>query len=410
MRRVTRGLLLLFVFTVPWDVVTLPGVGTVSRIVATLALAAAVLTAATEQRFRKPNVVLGLAIAFTLVSALSLLWTVSYDATVQRVATYAQLAGSVWLVNEFARTREQQQSLLGAFCLGAFVPMADLLNNFRNNVQISMAGRFSAHGINANELGLTLVIGIPFAWYLIIHRRGIVRVMALIYFVVAPFAILLTGTRAAFLSGLVALTIVPLTLPRRSWRSYVLAAVLLVASIATTAIVVPESSWARVASIPGEILDGGAMTGRRNIWSAGVQILPTHPLLGVGAGAFGAAVEPLLNKPEAPHNLALGLLVEQGIVGVLVFAGLLAACARTIFGLPSSEQTLWWVVMLAWLVGSMSVNFEYSKVTWLLFGLLAAQRAVTRGGHHVSLAASTRVATAASATHLVRTPRRAQYQ
>jgi hypothetical protein len=73
--------------------------------------------------------------------------------------------------------------------------------------------------------------------------------------------------------------------------------------------------------------------------------------------------------------MALGVLVEQGIVGFLIYAALLGACAAAIVRMPSVEKKLWSALMLSWLVGVMSLNWEYRKVTWLLFGLVAAQSA-----------------------------------
>jgi O-antigen ligase len=117
------------------------------------------------------------------------------------------------------------------------------------------------------------------------------------------------------------------------------------------------------------------MAGRTLIWKAGLQAFPEHPILGAGAGAYEAAVEPYLRfkKRIFSHNVALALLVEEGVVGALVFAVIVGACARTIYHLPPPHRALWTVLILAWLVGSMSGNWEHAKVTWVLFGLIAAQ-------------------------------------
>ena len=126
------------------------------------------------------------------------------------------------------------------------------------------------------------------------------------------------------------------------------------------------------------------MSGRASIWQAGVTVFPDRPLLGVGTGAYGAAVEPLLNKRHLPHNLVLGLLVEQGVVGFLIYFGLLGACAVAIARMPPPQRKLWAALMLSWLVGVMSLNWEYRKVTWLLFGLVAAQSVGSRLRHRSS--------------------------
>jgi O-antigen ligase len=208
--------------------------------------------------------------------------------------------------------------------------------------------------------------------------------MALVYFAVAPVATLLTGTRGAILAGVVALSIVPLTLPRRSLRFFVLMTALLIVVGGTAAVVVPERTWARVSTIRGELLEGGSMTGRAAIWEAGLTVFPNRPLLGAGAGAYGEAVEALANWRHAPHNMPLGVLVEQGIVGFSIYATLLGACAVAILRMPLPERNLWGALMLSWLVGVMSLNWEYRKVTWLLFGLVAAQGASDSARRRVS--------------------------
>jgi len=376
MRKLTGFLLWLYVFTVPWDIIAIPGIGTTTRFAGMAAIGAAVLTTALEGRFRKPDAIFGLATAFTVLSALSLLWTVSYPATVDAVRQYAQLLGSVWVVREVARTREQQKWLLVAFCLGAFVPMGSLLNHYWTGVQLDTdTVRYTATGFNADGVALLLVIGMPMAWHLVLTSAGAVRAIALIYFALAPTAILLTSARGAFLAGVVALSIVPLTLPRPSFRSFIAVTGSLLLIVAILASIVPKSSWDRIATIPAE-LSGGSLTTRRDIWRAGLYFFPARPLLGSGSGSFGEVAQ---SSPEyhprsdmIAHNLPIGMLVEQGIVGVALFATLVAASALIICGMPSSDRKLWAVIMTCWLVGMLSLSLERWKVTWLLFGLLAA--------------------------------------
>ena len=377
MRSVTRTLLWLFVFSVPWGLDAFPGVGTVTRILGIAALGAGALTKVTEGRVRRPSLIFLFALTFTFASALSLFWTISFDDTLVRVLTYVQLLALVWIVWEFARSGDEQQSLFTAFCFGTFIPIVSLLRNFGSDIRIHADDlRYSASGINANYLALTLVIGFPIAWHLFMRRRAAVRVVAAIYCVVAPVAIVLTGGRGAFIAGLVALSIVPLTLRRQSSRVWLSVMAMTVVGAIAMAVILPSSSWARIMTITEE-LQSGTMSGRTLIWDAGWKVFWERPILGAGAGAFPVAVEPVLNRPRAAHNVALALLVEQGVVGLFLFASLLLACAWTIAGLASPERKLWTVLILSWLVGVMSIDWHYDKMTWLLFGLLAAQSAAT---------------------------------
>jgi O-antigen ligase len=383
MPSVSRYLLWVYVFTVPWDNFALPLVGTVSRAFGLAVVGAAALTIAAKGRVRRPDAVLGFVIAFTVWSVISLLWTLSYDHTVEMVTTYAQCAASVWVIRELVRTREELEPLLGALLFGFFVPLTSVLNNFRFGVAIGGdAERFSGVGLNADFVGLLLVLGLPIAWHLVMHRRGIVRVAALVYVVTAPVGLLLTATRGALVAGIAASAIVPLTLfRRRSLRSYALAGVLLIVVTLFAVQFVPNYSWERMGSTVREISGSGTMSGRTVVWSAGLQAFPQRPLLGAGAGAYGAAIDPYFRSGGRyinPHNVAIGLLVEEGIVGLLLFGGIFGASAWTIFRSPPPYGALWGVLLLTWLVGGMTGNPETQKITWVLFGFVSSQSGLAK--------------------------------
>jgi O-antigen ligase len=195
--------------------------------------------------------------------------------------------------------------------------------------------------------------------------------MGAAYLPFAAVAVLLTGSRAAFLAGIVAVSIVPLTLFRRSLRSrmLVMSILLILVAAGTVAMVVPQSSWDRVLTA-GKEVSGGSVGGRAIIWAAGLQTSQDRPWLGVGAGAFKAAVRPLVG-PLASHNVLIAVLVEQGMVGLFIFIALLIACAWLVYGLPPLQRNMWAVVAVTWFAGVMSLDWQYSKVTWFLFALLA---------------------------------------
>jgi O-antigen ligase len=84
-------------------------------------------------------------------------------------------------------------------------------------------------------------------------------------------------------------------------------------------------------------------------------------------------MQTVLGKANPAHNLGLDIIVEQGIFGFFLFAALLAACGWSIHRLPVGERALWVVLALSWFVGVMSLSWGARKITWLLFGLLAAR-------------------------------------
>ena len=388
MRKLAFAFLWLYVFSIPWEAVQIPAAGTAARGIGMLALSCGVLAVVISGRLRKPGLILWLGMAFTVMSALSLFWTVSLPLTLQRVITDAQLLGSMWLVREFVRSNTHVHWLLVACCLGCFVPIANLLDNFLSGRSIGY-DRFTSTGavaLDPNDLGLTLALTMPMAWQLMRRHSGWVRLVMRVYFVVVPVAILLTGSRGAFVTGLIALAIVPLTLQWSSPRSVVAAFGAAIAIAVMTAEFVPESIWARLRTIQTEISERQILTlsGRIDIWRAGLGVAIEHPLLGAGAGAYSAAIQSVAPHADVAHNTYLGVLAEQGLLGFLLFAALLSACAWTISCLPPSERSLWMIVGLSWAVGVFALSWEARKLTWLLFGLCAAQADRATGRPHVS--------------------------
>jgi len=379
MRKATVILLWCFVCSLAWERVSLPLIGRAPVLLGPVVMGLGVLTTLVEGRVRRIGAVVGLAIAFAFSAVFSTLWAVSLEPALQRVATYAQLVGLVWLVWEFARTPRAQQALLIAYVLGMFVPIAALIVNYASGQTTNDYGvaRYSALGLNADELGLMCALSLPMAWRLILGFGGGVRLMASMFLLVAPVGVMLTGTRGSFVVALVGLSIIPISLRRSSGRVAIGSLVVLILSAVVVAQVVPSDSWARMGTIGQELGDGGSLTGRREIWAGGWQVFLARPLLGVGAGGFETAVYPMLSQYSAPHNTLLAILVEQGVLGFLIFAALVLACAGTCRRLAPREREFWVIMLLAWLVGGTTLHWQYHKLTWLLFGLLAAEAAAS---------------------------------
>src|SRR6185436_14960972 len=116
----------------------------------------------------------------------------------------------------------------------------------------------------------------------------------------------------------------------------------------------------------------GTLTHRTVIWAAGLQAFRDHAFLGVGAGAYGAAVLKAVDIPYVAHNTYLSVLVELGTVGGLLSVGLLASVVWCAVRMRDLERRLWITLLVAWGAGVSSLTWEYRKPTWLLFGLLVA--------------------------------------
>jgi O-antigen ligase len=374
------ALLWCFVFVVPWEeVVHLPGFGSVPRLVGVLACVVGVLSVVARGAIRLPSWFHLLAALFVVWAGVSGFWTLDPEATRVRFVTYLQLAVMVWLIWEMAWSPRRRGALLGAYVLGACVAAMATIHSYLSGVSLgAQATRFAGLNANPNDLGLTLVLGLPMAWYLSLSkpRRPTAWIWQL-YFPLGITAILLTASRGAALAALVALLIVPWTLGRLRFRAKAALYALAVASVAFATRFVPEASLERIGSTRADI-EAGHFGGRAVIWQSGLEVVREHPLVGVGAGAFGAAVAPILGGDAASHQAFLSILVEQGLVGLTLFLAMALAAVVSLPRLPTLERRFSIVILAALAVGGLSANWDYRKPLWFVLGVLAAQVGVAR--------------------------------
>jgi O-antigen ligase len=148
--------------------------------------------------------------------------------------------------------------------------------------------------------------------------------------------------------------------------------ILIVSSAAAVAIygvsLIPRESVDRLESTTVELSDGD-WNGRLPIWQEALNMVEDRPLTGVGVSAFHTAA---VKTNKAPHSLPLSLLAELGLVGFLLFGAILVGCAIVSLKQPPRVALFWLTMLGAWFVCAVTHNFEDKKITWLLFGLIAA--------------------------------------
>jgi O-antigen ligase len=168
------------------------------------------------------------------------------------------------------------------------------------------------------------------------------------------------------------LLVVLLTAARLNTRRLVALAVFVGLGLLSLTLV-PGSSWERIFTIRKEVISG-TLNSRTAIWAGAVKSFEVKPFAGVGAGAFADAVDPLLYYPEAggkyvAHNTFISVLTEVGVIGFLLFAGILGALMIAISDLEALPRRVWSLTFLIWTVGVCTLSWEQRKPTWILFAL-----------------------------------------
>ena len=368
----------LLVFVIPMEnIVVIDGIGTVSRLIGgvTFALGSLVVL------WKRKNIALSLlSTTFALFlywSLFTCLWSIDVDRSLRTVWSLFQLFVLVWLVWMFGRSSTRQLWLMISYLLGGYVASASTLWSYSAGEQATYL-RYAAAGFDPNDLGLTLVLGVPMAWRIVSSKNHLfLRILAAGYIPVAILAILLTGSRAAFVALALAAgymlvtsnnftTLAKLALagatPFVAWMIYE---------------IIPRYSWTRFSSIAGEFASAN-LNSRVTIWRDGFETFSHQPMFGFGAGVFPIALEQYAGYAAASHNLFLSILVGQGIVGMSIFALMLTITLRQFFLMERDNKWLWMGMGIIWLAGVMTLSWELRKPTWLLLALITNQAAIDR--------------------------------
>ncbi|TDA69490.1 MAG: O-antigen ligase family protein [Clostridia bacterium] len=357
------------------------GLGTAARMVGFLAALVGLNAVFVSGRVRV-HPLLGWAFAFVLWSWASFFWSIKPEATLMRAFTYTQLLLATWLIYHFSVQEDRLKTLMWAYILGTWIAVLGTFWVYAQGAEVAYR-RFAAEGFDPNDLSFYLNLAMVMAWYLGLHNK---RFMKLITWGLIPFAsaaVLLTASRAGALGMILALVFVLISLNSLSWKWRVLGLALLLGlgGYLLTAIV-PEYSFARLLTIPEE-LASGTLNQRTVIWGAGLQVFSNHPLLGTGAGSFRFAVEPYLGVNTAPHNAFLAVAVEGGIIGLVLWLGMLAAAFAPMLFRKNSDRVVWTFLLGVLLLAFLSLNFEWRKASWLTIALAAVASAQQRLGEHV---------------------------
>jgi O-antigen ligase len=364
--------------TIPLENCTvLPDIGSVTRLVGIVATGAVVLDAAIIVGFRRMHLAhLPLAL-FVVWSAWTCLWSRIPQLTSERIMTNIQLLILVWLIWQSVRELSDLRIVLQGFVLGACC--AAILTLAKSGGYESTGDiRYSGAGADPNELGLTMVLSLPMAYYL--SKTSATRRMSLLWLVPIPLCIsciVFTASRGASFTTLVALLCISIWHVISSSRMRFAPLILGVLLLALGLTFAPKANIERIATFQSEVSTG--RVGKRTaIWKAGMQVFREHPFTGVGAATFEYEVEPIIGRTLAAHNVYVSVLTETGIIGFVIFSVAIIGCFVIGMHLRLPERALWLTVMLLWCIGVMSLTFEYKKATWAVFGLLIASAGISQ--------------------------------
>jgi O-antigen ligase len=368
----------LFVFAVPWqNVVLIPGLGTISKLLGIGAIGGTVLHVFFSGKARPLISFHWIAIALLMWILMSAFWAIARPESVfSDVSTYVEIFVMIWVIWEAAPTGARLTSLLQAYVLGAYVAAGSTIFNYLRGTAIQQdATRFSASGFDPNDLGMLLALALPMAWHIASKAsNGFQRWLNRVYFAAGILAILLTSSRGALLAAVVALLVIPWTLTQVRKGLKVAIVVIAVGAAVLAVQLVPEKSFERLATTRSEISEG-TLNNRLRIWKEGITLIPRRPIQGVGPAGWYPAVGDRIGN-VAPHNTYLAVVVEEGIVGLFLYLCLFFIVFMRLLALPIFERRVGLVQLATLMIAILPLGWHQNKASWLVLALVAAWSSV----------------------------------
>jgi O-antigen ligase len=210
------------------------------------------------------------------------------------------------------------------------------------------------------------------------------QLAALIGSIILLVGVAYTLSRTGFILAVTAIGLVLIQCTAGRQR---IGAVILFISFVAGAFALPDTYWQIMTSSMSDVQTGaGTMGLRYGLWQAGFQMWLDHPLTGVGIGQFdnylpqyGIGLLPTHRLNLGAHNLYISMLAETGLVGFLLFSGMIANVLINLIRSTRSTDLeksvlaqVWLIVLIVILVGGLTKHDQYDKLLWLVLGIGAS--------------------------------------
>jgi O-antigen ligase len=250
---------------------------------------------------------------------------------------------------------------------------------------LGRANRLAGLARNPNELAFYSVTGICFVLYFLVNTRGTLRrVWLSAALALGTLSVLLSASRGGLLVLVVVLlyTVASTRLVqglRLSGITVLVAAALLLTTRLDLSYV--SDLAAGLTRTATEIAQGRSSEHRVRIVRSGLRSWSEHPFFGVGLGV-GKDVQAYDARGQktvtASHSTYLTALVETGVIGLILFCGLLFSTWSNLSQHVSPGQRLarmqvdldwaWRTVLLNYLLMSLTGGLLFNKVFWVTVG------------------------------------------
>lgn len=239
--------------------------------------------------------------------------------------SYVELGFIYFIAFAAIRTREQVRTVLVLMCVTAVAISLDFysivstedLSHFNDSSRY--AGVLGYAGVNGLAAFMS-ILGLFLAALVTLRVGAKLRVIALVALVGCTYCLLFAFSRGAYLSFAAGLLLIAL-LQRRFVLGFALAGILGLALVLPSAVSERISGTYVETGSGGEVLESSAQE-RVIIWEDALALIRAFPLRGTGFQTY-----PYMHRSLGygdTHNFYLKVMVEEGIIGIVIFLAILA--------------------------------------------------------------------------------------
>jgi len=272
--------------------------------------------------------------------------------------------------------------------LNLYIDLWILINVFCAVVGIKHGGKVpnSAFMDDENDFALVMNMAIPFAYFMFLETDSIKKKI----FYLAACGLFIGANVASFSrGGFVGLLPVAAycwyKTPRKALATVLVGLMLIVFLAFTT-----ESYWAEMKTIKEQKMEEGTGATRKHFWTCAWHMFLDHPIIGVGPGNFPWNIEKYEKKigtygnrmfgGTVAHSLYFTLIPELGLVGILLFSGMLYFSYKDLKRILKKEKEF-----LLKQNQSKEIIQQLHKIRFIIFGITGAMLGYLVSGAFLSV-------------------------
>lgn len=304
-------------------------------------------------------------IVLLILSSLSAVFSMNRPRSFWAILLLINYVIIFYLIVSTVRTRSDYRHLIWVIIsVGAFLSLFGLFKKYMgnpfpwwnyHNIPETAGHLISTYG-NRNHLTGYLEMALPLSLGLILTGyRGVRLFLLVVLSALLLLVLILAFSRGGWVSASLGLIFMGFVLMTSQYfnKKKILVAII-GGGVVLMMIVLSNTAMVERLLTIGEV-DIGSSAGRIKIWSAAVEMIEDHPVLGIGPGNFSTVftqyLPPAENRHFYAHNDYIQSAAEIGLAAIVIIAWMIAAIYRRGFKKLKNQSRLVWGITIGALSG-----------------------------------------------------------